>query len=659
MDRYELKPVRSSASKFLGSWNLEPPRDSPNDSLALPLLSQVDNAFVARPFDTPAPLASTKTIAFPTNHRSPPAPFCSAVFPITRHELIVACSISTLACFNSASRSSVPNSVRSLMLEATEQRGRASASGLVMPVTHVTPFPIDKPAANVRQIDISSVVDDMPSDMIKITNLVKNPFSIHAMAFMGPGMTMGALENKNLRKFLADTTQEFDVVIVEWFFTDVFSGLAALYKAPLIWVSSVDPHWQVLELVDEPSNPAYTASVLTKAIPPFDFFARVNELFMQFYIKFLTTIAHFLIERPAFNKHILPAFEKRGIIPPSHNEMVYNGSFMFFNAQPVLGTGYRLTQNTRYIGGYHIDPNTKPLPENLKKIFDDAKNGVIYFSMGSNLKSKDMSDYTKRGLLEMFGTLKQTVLWKFEEELKDRPPNVHILKWAPQPSILMLEKFEEKLRDLAPKVHIIELVPQLSILSHPKTLLFITHGGKLSTTETIHYGVPVIGIPIFGDQFVNMDQAVHKGYGIKVKYEEDLAKPLKAALDEMLNKPSYTETAKRMSRIFHDVIASPRQELVHWVEHVVRTQGAPHLRSIALHVPWYQKIYLDLIAVTVILLYIVKKSPIERECSYNRYVVQVSSEYLPLCADDSRTESRGAERGLNEDDVSVSTTLIS
>ncbi|GBP21533.1 UDP-glucuronosyltransferase 2B15 [Eumeta japonica] len=290
-------------------------------------------------------------------------------------------------------------------------------------------------------------------------------------------------------------------------------------------------------------------------------------------------IAQFLIERPAFNKHLLPAFEKRGMIPPSYNEMVYNGSFIFFNAQPVLGTGYRLTQNTRYIGGFHIDPNTKPLPESLKKIFDNAKNGVIYFSMGSTLKSKDMGEYTKRGLLEMFGTLKQTVLWKFEEELRDRPPNVHIVKWA----------------------------PQASILSHPKTLLFITHGGKLSTTETVHYGVPVIGIPIAADQFANMNQAVHKGYGIKVNYEEDLAKPLKAALDEMLNKPSYTETAKRVSAIFHDVIASPRQELVHWVEHVARTKGAPHLRSIALHVPWYQKIYLDLIAVTAVSLYIVKK----------------------------------------------------
>ncbi|GBP21516.1 UDP-glucuronosyltransferase 2B15 [Eumeta japonica] len=431
----------------------------------------------------------------------------------------------------------------------------------------------------VHEIHQASHAPAVVPDIMKLTNLINSPFRAHTVALMGPETMVPLLEHKNVQEFLGDVSQKFDVVIVEWFCTSLLAGFASIYKAPLIWVSSMDPHWQVLELVDEPSSPAYTASMLTKAIPPFDFFNRVKELFMQLYVQFLMNVVNFVLARPAYDKHFVPAFEKPGMIPPAYDEVAYNGSFMFFNGQPVLNIGQRLTQNTRYIGGYHINPDTKPLPENLKKICDNAKNGVIYFSMGSNLKSKDMSEYTKRGLLEMFGTLKQTVLWKFEEELRDLPPNVHILKWA----------------------------PQASILSHRKTVLFITHGGKLSTIETIHYGVPVIGIPIFGDQFGNMDQAVHKGYGIKVDYEEDLAKPLKAALDEMLSKPSYLETAKRISAIYHDVIASPRQELLHWVEHVARTQGAPHLRSIALHMPWYQKIYLDLIAVAVLLLYVIKK----------------------------------------------------
>lgn len=56
--------------------------------------------------------------------------------------------------------------------------------------------------------------------------------------------------------------------------------------------------------------------------------------------------------------------------------------------------------------------------------------------MGSNLKSKDLPHQLKRNLLNIFGELKQTVLWKFEEKLPNLPDNVHILNWAPQQSIL-------------------------------------------------------------------------------------------------------------------------------------------------------------------------------------------------------------------------------
>lgn len=42
----------------------------------------------------------------------------------------------------------------------------------------------------------------------------------------------------------------------------------------------------------------------------------------------------------------------------------------------------------------------------------------------------------KRDFLNMFSKLKQTVIWKLEEELTDIPKNVHMVQWAPQPSIL-------------------------------------------------------------------------------------------------------------------------------------------------------------------------------------------------------------------------------
>lgn len=67
---------------------------------------------------------------------------------------------------------------------------------------------------------------------------------------------------------------------------------------------------------------------------------------------------------------------------------------------------------------------------------DNAPHGVIYFSMGSLWKAKDLPAEVIADLLKVFGKLKQNVIWKFETNLKDVPKNVHIVQWAPQPSIL-------------------------------------------------------------------------------------------------------------------------------------------------------------------------------------------------------------------------------
>ncbi|XP_022836232.1 UDP-glucuronosyltransferase 1-5-like [Spodoptera litura] len=80
-----------------------------------------------------------------------------------------------------------------------------------------------------------------------------------------------------------------------------------------------------------------------------------------------------------------------------------------------------------------------------------------------------------------------------------------------------------------------------------------------------------------------------------------MADKLREAIIEVTSNKRYAEKAKELSFIHHDRPVKPGVELVHWVNHVINTRGAPHLRSPALHVPFYQKMYLDLAAVLVIL----------------------------------------------------------
>jgi glucuronosyltransferase len=77
------------------------------------------------------------------------------------------------------------------------------------------------------------------------------------------------------------------------------------------------------------------------------------------------------------------------------------------------------------------------LLQDLQKFLDESPDGVIYFSMGSNLRSSNMKNVTKEAFLEAFSKLKQRVLWKWEaDSLPGQPSNVKFGKWLPQSDIL-------------------------------------------------------------------------------------------------------------------------------------------------------------------------------------------------------------------------------
>ncbi|KAL0820068.1 hypothetical protein ABMA28_006013 [Loxostege sticticalis] len=444
-------------------------------------------------------------------------------------------------------------------------------------ITYVTPSPKKNVPKNVRQIDVSDNFNHFPTEELNLKRHIEGDTALDISSILGYMLTIHnvTFHNPNVREILVDPNEQFDLVIVEWMFSELYSGFGAILGTPFIWVSTVEPHWLVLRLIDEASSPAFTADIMGSGLPPFSFKERVSQLFTQIFIR---GIKFFDNSEDKIYSSLAPYFKARGRQQPPLQEIAFNASLMFGNSHVSLGQAMTLPENYKGIGGYHIDSKLPPIPDDLQKVLDNAKHGVIYFSMGSNLKSKDLPDELKKSLLKMFSEIKYTVIWKFEEVLPGVPDNVHIIQWAPQPSIL----------------------------AHPKCVLFITHGGLLSTTETIHYGKPIIGIPVFADQFINVERAVAKGFAKRVDLSMTMADQLKSAINEILQDPKYTTTVKELSFIYHDRPTTPGAELVHWTEHVIKTKGAPHLRSAALAVPFYQKLYLDLLALTVAILLVIR-----------------------------------------------------
>ncbi|CAH2054200.1 unnamed protein product, partial [Iphiclides podalirius] len=439
-------------------------------------------------------------------------------------------------------------------------------------VTYITATSKLSPHGKMKKIDVSSNFKAFPENFLNIKSIMNKESDMSANDFFFPIMdklSLATLRHEEVLKLMNDGKQHFDVIVAEWMYNELYAGIPRVFDCPLIWFSTLEPHWLALRIIDEAPNPAYNPDSMSTNSIPYTFWQRVEELWLQFSRTFYREYWKYNDLNTIFKEMYAPIFEKRGRPTPLYEDVRYNGSLMIGNSYVVLGQATRLPQNYKSVGGFHINRTVSPLPENLKNIMDNAKDGVIYFSMGSNLKSADWPQQIKRDLLKMFGELNQTVLWKFEEALPDAPSNVHVLNWA----------------------------PQQSILAHPNCELFITHCGLLSTTEAVHFGVPIIGLPVFADQFVNILRAVGKGYGRKVDLTYALVEDLKSAIHHVTSNSRYRDKAKELSHAYHDRPLPPQKEIVYWVEHVVRTNGANHLRSPALMMPWYQKLYLDLLAV--------------------------------------------------------------
>lgn len=123
---------------------------------------------------------------------------------------------------------------------------------------------------------------------------------------------------------------------------------------------------------------------------------------------------------------------------------------------------------------------------------DNSTEGVIYFSLGSNVKSAYLPASVQQTLIDTFAELPYHVLWKFEEDdLKNKPKNVKICKW----------------------------LPQQDLLGHPNIKLFITQAGLQSFEEAVLNGVPLLALPFIADQHGNARRIENLGLGLNLDFK--------------------------------------------------------------------------------------------------------------------------------------------
>ncbi|CAH2227175.1 jg14579 [Pararge aegeria aegeria] len=354
-------------------------------------------------------------------------------------------------------------------------------------VTYITPLPVKEPHPKLRQVDVSENFKFMPTDIFNVEKFMTKEIDLQDY-FLFHGVMHGVLYKTYqlpvIQKFINDPKEQYDVVVIEWLYSELSSGFSSVFNCPYIWSSSMIPHTAVLSLIDDHVNPAYNVHHLSRHYTT-TFWDRLQHWY------FIAKLSYYRwSERNEYNEYFKNIFGqatiKRGNQLPHFDDVRYNGSMMLGNSHAVTGDGIALPENYKHIG------------------------------------------------------------------------------------------------------------------AHPNCVLFITHGGLLSIMETLNAGIPIIGMPFFADQYVNIERAAAKGFGMAMDFNEKTPDLLRDAIKEMVENPSYKQRAKEFSAIFKNNIVTPGQQLAYWVEYVIETKGTVHLRSPAILASWYKKFHIDIVFVFVL-----------------------------------------------------------
>ncbi|XP_062972117.1 UDP-glucuronosyltransferase 1A1-like isoform X7 [Elgaria multicarinata webbii] len=234
--------------------------------------------------------------------------------------------------------------------------------------------------------------------------------------------------------------------------------------------------------------------------------------------------------------------------------------FVFEYPRPIM-------PNMVFIGGINCATES-PLTQEFETVVNKSgEHGIVVFSLGSMVSEIPMKKAME--IAEGLGTIPQTVLWRYTGEA---PPN------------------------LAKNTKLVKWLPQNDLLAHPKAKAFITHAGSHGIYEGICNAVPMVMLPLFGDQMDNAKRVESRGAGVTLNVLELTSKDLSDALKAVIYDKKYKENIQHLSDLHLDRPIHPIDLAVHWVEFVMKHKGAPHLRPAAHDLNWIQYHSIDVIA---------------------------------------------------------------
>uniref|UniRef100_A0A3B5M1P0 UDP-glucuronosyltransferase n=1 Tax=Xiphophorus couchianus TaxID=32473 RepID=A0A3B5M1P0_9TELE len=361
-------------------------------------------------------------------------------------------------------------------------------------------------------------------------------------------------QNPTLVKNLKDS--QYDLVLA-----DPAMGpgpvLAKYLKLPLVlnvrWITSGEGHF-----ILAPSPLSYIPVPGSGFTDKMDFIQRVKNFFFYSIIQFQEKFLVGPIYDNLCNKYIEGGCDIVSLLQGA-DIWLFRSDFVFEFPRPTM-------PNVVYIGGFQCKP-AQPLPADLEEFVQSAgEHGVIIMTLGTlvNALPKEVSDE----IASVFAKMPQKVIWRHKGEHPSTLGNNTLL---------------------------VDWMPQKDLLGHPQIKVFVAHGGTNGVQEAIYFGVPVLGIPLFFDQYDNLLRLQKRGAAKIIQLADVNGHTFEKTIKELLHKVSYRENMQRLSSLHRDQQMPPMDQATFWVEYVMRHKGAPHLRTEAYRMPWYSYYCLDVL----------------------------------------------------------------
>ncbi|KAK7574042.1 hypothetical protein V9T40_011233 [Parthenolecanium corni] len=351
-----------------------------------------------------------------------------------------------------------------------------------------------------------------------------------------------------------NVTGNFDIMFVEMLpLFQCFLPLAKKSGIPVIGTMSLCSFMGPDLILGNPRNPSILPAMSSVVHTEMSFYERIENVIEEVKMK-----VFYFIEKQ---------FKEKLFKELSSNQDLFNYaiSLLFVNNhESILPTAQM--PNTINIGGIQVKSALlQPLPEPLKIFIEGAENGVILFSLGSVTTTDSIEPEVLTALIRTFANITQRVIWKFSGQIDGLSKNVLLMDW----------------------------IPQKEILAHENVKAFISHVGISSMYEAIYFGKPMIMMPVFCDQPGNAGLLMSLGVGKYLNFVKVTETELSEALNEVVNNSTYRENMKKLSHIFKDEPISPSEKVLFWTEYVLKHNGTTHLSSLAVDMPIYQYLLLD------------------------------------------------------------------